>query len=164
MIAVLDEVTASRIAAVRRRHQAEIEAFHSAVGEAVNLLRDRLTSVSLPVAQMEYAVLEVERLFKTPLAELRGALKDARIDTVLSAANLKFDLPAGLAALGGDALAGQPLIGAAGGAAFALSSLRQASGQHRDDLRSAAPVASYLLHVEQALAPRSLLRRLAMRR
>ncbi|MFS0691253.1 DUF6236 family protein [Streptomyces nitrosporeus] len=160
----LDAVSAGRIAAVRRRHQAEFEAFHAAVGEAVDLLRDRLTSVSLPVAQMEYTALEVERLFKTPLAELRRALKGARIDTVLSAANLKFDLPAGLAAVGGGALAGQPLIGAAAGAAFGLSSLRQASGQHRDDLRNAAPVASYLLNVEQTLAPRSLLYRLAMRR
>ncbi|MFF7082122.1 DUF6236 family protein [Streptomyces lavendulae] len=106
----------------------------------------------------------VERRFETPLVELRRALKGARIDTVFSAANLKFELPAGLAAIGGGVLAGQPLIGTAAGAAFGLSSLRQAAGQHRNDLHSAAPVASYLLSVEQALAPRSLLRRLALRR
>ncbi|MFD5084997.1 DUF6236 family protein [Kitasatospora sp. NPDC058406] len=160
----LDTVAAGRVAAVRRRHRAEFEAFHAAVGEAVDLLRDRLTGVSLTVARMEYTALEVERLFETPLVELRSALKGARIDTMLSAANLKFDLPAGVAAAAGGALAGQPLIGAAAGAAFGCSSLRQAAGRHRSDLRSAAPVPSYLLSVERALAPRSLLRRLVSHR
>ncbi|MFJ3205916.1 DUF6236 family protein [Streptomyces sp. NPDC086989] len=160
----LNAVAAGRIAAVRRRHQAEFETFHAAIGEAIDLLRDRLADISLPVARLEYTALEVERRFETPLIELRRALKGARIDTVFSAAHLKFDLPAGLAAIGGGALAGQPLIGTAAGAAFGLSYLRQAAGQHRNELRSAAPAASYLLSVEQALAPQSLLRRLVLRR
>ncbi|MDV5147484.1 DUF6236 family protein [Streptomyces sp. SBC-4] len=159
----LDGVSAGTIAAVRRRHRAEFDAFHAAVGEAVDLLRDRLADVSLPAAQLEYTALEVERRFETPLVELRAALKGARIDTAFSAANLKFDLPAGIAAAGGGALAGQPLVGAAVGAAFGLSALRRSADQDRGDLRAAAPVASYLLSVEQALAPRSLLRRLTLR-
>ncbi|WP_371502957.1 DUF6236 family protein [Kitasatospora sp. NBC_00374] len=159
----LNAVAAGRIAAVRRRHRAEFEAFHAAVGEAVDLLRDRLADVSLPVAQAQYTALEVERRFETPLMDLRKALKSARINSMFSAANLKFELPAGLAAAGGGALAGQPLIGAAAGAAFGLSALRQAASQDRNSLRSASPAASYLLSVEPALAPRSLLRHLTLR-
>ncbi|MFJ4901116.1 DUF6236 family protein [Streptomyces sp. NPDC088727] len=159
----LDAVAAGRIAAVRHRHRAEFEAFHAAVGDVVDLLRDRLADVSLPAAQLQYTAIEVERRFDTPLMELRNALKGARIDTVFSAANLKFDLPAGIAAVGGGALAGQPLIGAAVGAAFGLSAVRRTAGRDRGDLRADAPVASYLLSVEQALAPRSLLRRLTLR-
>ncbi|MFF3177669.1 DUF6236 family protein [Streptomyces sp. NPDC057900] len=159
----LDAVAVGTIADVRRRHRAEFEAFHAAVGDVVELLRDRLADVSLPAAQLQYTAIEVERRFDTPLMELRDALRGARIDTVFSAANLKFDLPAGIAAVGGGALAGQPLIGAAVGAAFGLSALRRTAGQDRGDLRAAAPVASYLLSVEQALAPRSLLRRLTLR-
>ncbi|WP_328697832.1 hypothetical protein [Streptomyces sp. NBC_00342] len=55
------------------------------------------------------------------------------------------------------------LIGAAVGAAFGLSALRRTAGRDRGDLRADAPAASYLLSVEQALAPRSLLRRLTLR-
>ncbi|WFB11967.1 DUF6236 family protein [Streptomyces sp. LX-29] len=151
------------MAALRRRRQAEFDAFHAAIDEAVELLRDKLTDVSLPEAHMQYIELEIERRFETPLLELRKAMKSARINTTFSAANLKFELPAGIAAAGGGALAGQPVLGTAIGAAIALSSLHRQAGQDRGDLRSTSPVASYLLSVEQALAPRSLIHRLTMR-
>ncbi|MFJ7097034.1 DUF6236 family protein [Streptomyces mirabilis] len=101
--------------------------------------------------------MEVDRRFVLPLEGLRRALKGLGVETAFSAANLKFELAA--AAVAGGVLTGEPLIGAALGAAFAVVGLRRAANQQRQALLAASP-AAHLLSVERGLEPPSLLRRL----
>jgi hypothetical protein len=103
--------------------------------------------------------MEVDRRFALPLEDLRRALKGLGVETAFSAANLKFELPAAAGTVAGGVLAGEPVIGAALGAAFAVIGLRRAANQQRQALLAASP-AAYLLSVERGLEPPSLLRRL----
>jgi hypothetical protein len=122
-------------------------------------LRAELAEVTLPEARDGYVRMEVDRRFALPLEDLRRALKGMGVETAFSAANLKFELPAAAGTVAGGVLAGEPVIGAALGAAFAVIGLRRAANQQRQALLAASP-AAYLLSVERGLEPPSLLRRL----
>ncbi|MEU2866698.1 DUF6236 family protein [Streptomyces mirabilis] len=126
----------------------------AATTETVASLR---AEVTLPEARDRYVQMEVDRRFVLPLEGLRRALKGLGVETAFSAANLKFELAA--AAVAGGVLTGEPLIGAALGAAFAVVGLRRAANQQRQALLAASP-AAHLLSVERGLEPPSLLRRL----
>ncbi|MFC7265854.1 DUF6236 family protein [Streptomyces lutosisoli] len=154
----LTDVPVRKIVELRRRHRSEFEAFSAAITETVAILRAELADVTLPEARDRYVQMEVERRFALPLKDLRGAMKGLGVETAFSAANLKFELPAASTVAGG-ALAGEPVIGAALGAAFAVGGLRRAANQQRQALLAASP-AAYLLSVERGLEPSSLLRRI----
>lgn len=79
------------------------------------------------------------------------------METALSAASMKFELPAAAAALGGT-VAGQPAVATAGGLAFAMVGLGHSWKQGWADRRAASPE-SYLLRGGKGLRPRSLLAR-----
>ncbi|MFD8767045.1 DUF6236 family protein [Streptomyces mirabilis] len=155
----LADVPVQKIVKLRSRHRSEFEAFNTAITETVDALRSELAEVTLPEARDRYIQLEVSRRFALPLEDLRRAMKGLGIETAFSAANLKFELPAAASAVGGGALAGQPVVGAALGAVFAVAGLRRAATQQRHALLATSPTA-YLLSIERGLEPSSLLRRL----
>ncbi|MFE4627603.1 DUF6236 family protein [Streptomyces mirabilis] len=101
----------------------------------------------------------VARRFEQPLDNLRSAMRGLGVETALSAASMKFELPAALTMLGGSVLAGQPAVAAGGGLAFALVGLGRSWKKGRETQLSASPE-SYLLRVEKGLKPRSLLARI----
>ncbi|WP_405720601.1 DUF6236 family protein [Streptomyces sp. NBC_01537] len=161
----LSEVRVEKIIKLRQDYKAEFDAFTSAVTETVADLRSELVGVSLPASREAFLRKEVGKRFETPLEDLRKAMRGLYLGTVYSAANLKFELPGTVAALGGgaaggNALAGQPLLGTALGAAFAVAGLHRSAAQQRRALLSGSTVA-YLLSVESGLQPPSLLRRLS---
>lgn len=161
----LSEVRVEKIIKLRQDYRAEFDAFTSAVTETVADLRSELVDVSLPAAREALLHREIGKRFETPLEDLRKAMRGLYLGTVYSAANLKFELPGTVAALGGgaaggNALAGQPLLGTALGAAFAVAGLHRSAAQQRRALLSGSTVA-YLLSVENGLQPPSLLRRLS---
>jgi hypothetical protein len=155
----LTDVPVRKIVELRSRHRSEFEAFSAAITETVASLRAELAEVTLPEARDGYVRMEVDRRFALPLEDLRRALKGMGVETAFSAANLKFELPAAAGTVAGGVLAGEPVIGAALGAAFAVIGLRRAANQQRQALLAASP-AAYLLSVERGLEPPSLLRRL----
>lgn len=161
----LSEVPVEKIIKLRQDYKSEFDAFTSAVSETVADLRSELADVSLAASREALLRKEVVKRFETPLEDLRKAMRGLYLGTVYSAANLKFELPGTVAALGGgaaggNALAGQPLLGTALGAAFAVTGLHRSAAQQRRALLSGSTVA-YLLSVENGLKPPSLLRRLS---
>jgi hypothetical protein len=155
-----DTVSVRQIVKLRRRHQAEFDAFSAAVTETSALLREELTDVSLPIARERYIQLEIERRFAIPLLELRRAMNGLKIDTAYSAANLKFELPAAVTATLGGIASGHTVMGTAAGAAFGFAGFYRSVSADRQARRASAPAAAYLLSIERGLAPTSLLRRL----
>lgn len=155
----IERVSVRQVVELRRRHAPEFDAFSSALDETAETLTSELAGVALPEARDQYLRLEVERRFAVPLENLRNAMKGLRIDTALSSASLKFELPAAVSSVTGGVLVGEPVIGTALGAAFAVASLRRSANQQRQGLIAASP-AAYLLSVERGLAPPSLLKRI----
>ncbi|MFF4398614.1 DUF6236 family protein [Streptomyces sp. NPDC001480] len=78
----------------------------------------------------------VARRFEQPLGDLRSAMRGLNVETALSAASMKFELPAATAALGGT-VAGQSAVATAGGLAFALAGLGRSWKQGSAARRSA---------------------------
>ncbi|WP_333772410.1 DUF6236 family protein [Streptomyces sp. IBSBF 3136] len=157
----LADVPVEKVVALRRKHRDEFAAFTRTVSETVDLLRQDLAGVTLPEAQKRYVDMAVEERFEEPLRALRAAMKGQGVDTVYSAINVKFEVPALMAAAGGaGGFAGQqPLLGGAVGAALAFASLRYTHRQQTKALKAQSP-AAYLLAVQQGLTPPSLLRRI----
>ncbi|WP_177324210.1 DUF6236 family protein [Streptomyces mirabilis] len=155
----LKAVTAERIVAVRKHCGAEFDAFRDAVTAATSELAELPLESADPAVVAAYLDQVVERRFEQPLDNLRSAMRGLGVETALSAASMKFELPAALTMLGGSVLAGQPAVAAGGGLAFALVGLGRSWKQGRETQRSASPE-SYLLRVEKGLKPRSLLARI----
>ncbi|WP_328512938.1 DUF6236 family protein [Streptomyces mirabilis] len=153
----LNAVTAEQIVAVRTGCGAEFDAFRDAVTAAADELADLSTETADPAIVAAYLDQIVTQRFKQPLASLRSAMHGLNVDTTLSAASMKFELPAAVAALGGT-MASQPAVATAGGLAFALIGLGRSWKQGWAARRGASPE-SYLLRVEKGLKPRSLLTR-----
>ncbi|MEV5850396.1 DUF6236 family protein [Streptomyces sp. NPDC051985] len=155
----LTDVPVEKIVKLRRRYRAEFDNFTSTVSDTVTKLQAEMADVTLPEARGRYVRMEVERRFELPMQELTAAMKGLGIDTAYSAANLKFELPTSVAAVGSAALVGQPVLGTALGAAFAIVGLSRTRAEQRKAFRSGSPVA-YLLSVERGLQPPSLLQRI----
>ncbi|MFJ8186551.1 DUF6236 family protein [Streptomyces sp. NPDC096105] len=91
---------------------------------------------------------------------LQAAMKGQGINTVCSALNVKFEIPALAAAAGGaGVLTGHPLLGGAVGAALTFAKLRPTHIQQTKALKTQNP-AAYLLAVQRGPTPPSLLRRI----
>ncbi|MEU1450112.1 DUF6236 family protein [Streptomyces mirabilis] len=155
----LEAVTAERIVAVRKHCGAEFDAFRDAVTAATSELAELPLESADPAVVVAYLDQVVARRFEQPLDNLRSAMRGLGVETALSAASMKFELPAALTMLGGSVLAGQPAVAAGGGLAFALVGLGRSWKKGRETQLSASPE-SYLLRVEKGLKPRSLLARI----
>ncbi|MCG5220118.1 DUF6236 family protein [Streptosporangium soli] len=154
----LDDIPAKKIVLLRQRYGADFDAFGESVTTTVSELAGILADVKEPRILDAYLRQEVERRFERPLEELRKAMRGIGVDSVFGALNVKFELPAALAALGGGLVAGQPVLAGAG-AAFGLVSVVRATRRERAQKLDPAP-ATYLLHLGK-LAPKSLLSRVA---
>ncbi len=156
----LTDVPVEKIVKLRKDHRDEFAAFTSTVAETVDLLKQELAGTTLPEVRERYLHMAVEQRFEAPLQALRAAMKGQGINTVYSALNVKFEIPALAAAVGGaGALAGHPLLGGAVGAALTFANLRHTHIQQTKALKAQNP-AAYLLAVQRGLTPPSLLRRI----
>ncbi|MGY3206325.1 DUF6236 family protein [Streptomyces sp. TE5632] len=156
----LTDVPVEKIVKLRKDHREEFAAFTSTVSETVDLLKQELAGTTLPEARERYLHMAVEQRFEAPLRALRAAMRGQGISTAYSAVNVKFEIPALAAAVGGaGALAGHPLLGGAVGAALTFTSLRHTHIQQTKALKAQNP-AAYLLAVQRGLTPPSLLRRI----
>jgi hypothetical protein len=156
----LTDVPVEKIVTLRKNHRDEFAAFTSAVSETVDQLQQELAGTTLPEARERYLHMAVEQRFEAPLQALKAAMKGQGISTAYSAVNVKFEIPALAAAVGGaGALAGHPLLGGAVGAALTFANLRHTHVQQTKALKAQNP-AAYLLAIQRGLTPTSLLRRI----
>ncbi|MEU4573627.1 DUF6236 family protein [Nonomuraea sp. NPDC023979] len=155
----LDNVPTKKIVALRKRYGADFDAFGESVTTTVAELADTLAEVEEPRILDAYLRQEVERKFKRPLEELRKAMRGVGVDSVYGALNVKFELPASVAALSGGIAAGEPVLASVGAAAFGLIGIVRAARHDRAQKLAPSPE-SYLLHLGK-LAPESLLSRVA---
>ncbi|WP_157869306.1 DUF6236 family protein [Streptomyces hirsutus] len=156
----LTDVPVEKIVKLRKDHRDEFAAFTSTVAETVDLLKQELAGTTLPEAHERYLHMAVEQRFEAPLQALQAAMKRQGINTVYSALNVKFEIPALAATAGGaGVLAGHPLLGGAVGAALTFANLRHTHIQQTKALKAQNP-AAYLLAVQRGLTPPSLLRRI----
>jgi hypothetical protein len=156
----LDTISTKKIVHIRQKYGAEFDAFGALVSTTVSELTDILAEVKDPKILDAYLRQEVERRFERPLEDLQKAMRGARVDTLLGALNVKFDLPtvAAATATSGGIAAGNPVLACAG-AAFGLFGVVRGARQAQAE-KLGASSASYLLHVGR-LAPKSLLERVA---
>ncbi|MEW2290176.1 DUF6236 family protein [Streptomyces sp. NPDC047841] len=147
-----------KIIELRKRHGAEFLAFGQLVEQAAQDLAGLPEIKDISILE-QYLNDIVAKKFEYPLADLRRAVKSARLDIASAAINVRTELPAGVALAGGAWLAGHPLIaGVAGAAVGAMSLVRGARHQFAEP-HGGAPAVSYLLHTGRALRPESLLHR-----
>ncbi len=131
------------------------------MSQTVDQLTQDLAGTTLPEARERYVDMAVEERFEAPLEALRAAMKGQGINTAYSAANVKFEIPALIAAAGGTGfLTGQQaVVGGALGAALAFAGLRHTHRQQTTVLKAQNP-AAFLLAIQQGLTPPSFLRRI----
>lgn len=155
----LSSVPVEKIVELRRRYGNEFIAFGAQVGQVAAELGS-LTEIRDTAMLTRYLESVVADRFAQPLADLRKQMKALAMDAATMAINVKTEIPAGVAVLGGSALlAGHPAIATTAGAAIGLIGLRRSVREKRDAVLQAAPAASFLLHTGDALQPRSLLQR-----
>ncbi|MFB8412439.1 DUF6236 family protein [Streptomyces albidoflavus] len=155
----LSSVPVEKIVELRRRYGSEFIAFGTQVSQVAAELGSlvEIRDKAMLTRYLESAV--VDR-FAQPLADLRKQMKTLGVDAATMAINVKAEVPAGVAVLGGSALlAGHPAIAATASAAIGLIGLRSSVREKRDAVLQAEPAASFLLHTGDALQPRSLLQR-----
>ncbi|MFC9407306.1 DUF6236 family protein [[Kitasatospora] papulosa] len=155
----LSSVPVEKVVELRRRYGNEFIAFGAQVGQVAAELGS-LTEIRDTAMLTRYLKGAVADRFAQPLADLRKQIKVLGLDAATMAINVKTEVPAGVAVLGGSALlAGHPAIAATAGAAIGLIGLRRSVREKRDAVLQTAPAASFLLHTGDALQPQSLLQR-----
>ncbi|MEU8147613.1 DUF6236 family protein [Nonomuraea sp. NPDC048901] len=155
----LNDIPTKKIVRLRQKYGADFDAFGELVTATVAELADALADVKDPNVLDVYLRQEVERRFERPLGDLRKAMRGARVDSVLGALNVKFEVPAlAAAAVGGAVATGHPIL-AGTGAVFGLFGVVRGARKERAEKLAASSV-SYLLHVGK-LEPKSLLNKVA---
>lgn len=86
-------------------------------------------------------------------------MKQLAGDAATMSVNVKTQLPTAVAGAGGAWLTGQPLLAGTGALALGLMGIRRSIRQQRDAILKSAPATSFLLHTEDKLQPKKLLRR-----
>lgn len=153
----LDTVSFEKIIEVRKRYGAEFRAFGQEVDHAVAGLAE-LSGIRDRAVLDQYLHDVVTARFGQPLQELRTKIERLTGDAAMMSINVKTELPA--AALAGGAwLAGHPLIAGTSAAAIGLMAVRRGMHQQRESAVQSAPAASFLLHTQAHLQPRTLLNR-----
>jgi Family of unknown function (DUF6236) len=154
----LDRVPVNQIIEIRERYGTEFFAFGQAVDEAAAALAD-LSGIRDKAVLEDYLHQAVEVRFAQPLDELQGKMKHMAGDAAAMSINVKTQLPAAVAIAGGAWLTGQPLLAGTGGLALGLIGIRREIRRQRDAVLKSDPAASFLLHTDDRLRPRALLRR-----
>ncbi|MFS8202604.1 DUF6236 family protein [Streptomyces sp. CWNU-52B] len=161
----LDNVPVEKIVKLRQEHRAEFAAFNAVVTQTVEELRQTLTEERLEETLVRDVRMAVEGRFDLPLQALREAMKAQGMSTAFGLANVKFEVPAlmSLAGTAAGGFLGQPVTGAAAGAALGFMNARHTHKQQVKSLKDAKPAAAYLLSVQRGLKPQSLLRKITRR-
>ncbi|MEE4544065.1 DUF6236 family protein [Streptomyces sp. V4-01] len=153
----LSAVPVEKIVELRRRYGNDFIAFCAQVDQVAAELAS-LTDIRDTAVLARYLESAVADRFAQPLADLRKQMKALELDAATMAVNVKTEIPAEIAVLGGSALlAGHPAIAATASAAIGLIGLRRSVQEKQHAGLRAQPAASYLLHTGHALTPRSLL-------
>jgi hypothetical protein len=154
----LDTMPVEQIIDIRERYSAEFFAFGQAVDEAAAAIAE-LPAIRDQSMLEDYLHQVVTVRFAQPLEDLHKKIRQLTGDAVTMSINVKTQLPAGAALAGGAWLSGHPLLAGTSAVAVGLMAVRRGIRQRRDDALKSAPAASYLLHTQTQLQPRSLLDR-----
>jgi hypothetical protein len=148
-----------QVVSIRRRYQEEHGTFvtHTrALAAELEALRD----VEDPAALSAKLGAAYEDTIGKDLSTLKSAIHSEGVDTVFSAANMKLVVTAPLET--GTAIAGatlNPVIGLGGAIILAVAQLVQSQRREVEQLVAESP-AGYLLRVERALTPKTLMGRI----
>jgi hypothetical protein len=150
-----ESIPISKIVEVRRNNAAAFDAWRASVDALTQELATELTGIESPAILQAYLEDAVRRYQTEPLIRLRKGLTDAGLDATTTALTTKAEIPAALGA--GALLLSQPHIAAVAGAAVAAAGLRRAT--RRGATAQLESPTTYLLRVNEALSPSSLLER-----
>lgn len=156
-------VPVERIVAIRKRHGAELTAFHEAVDAAAQELSELSDEVDAKILD-SYIRHQVDKYFAGPMRDLEKALRGLRVPTARAVIGTKFELPAALSAT--KLTDAHPVMSLGVGAAVGLFNVKSDHDERRARVRAANPVGAYLLDVEKGLTPGGVVDRAsrAMRR
>ena len=149
-------IDVEQVISIRSRYEDERGAFvlHTrALAAELNAMRE----IEDPVALSAHLGSAYEATIGEELTALKRAINSVGVETAFSAANMKLVVPAPLAT--GAAIAGaniNPLVGLGGAIIVAVAQLGR-SYRREVGRRVAESPASYLLRVERALTPKSLM-------
>lgn len=150
-----------KIIEIRERYGAEFFAFGQEIDRAAAELADLIHIRDQGVLD-QYLHDMVEARFAQPIKALRTKMKRLTGDATTLAINVKTQLPLATAA-GGALVTGHPMIAGSATVAVGLVAVRQSIRQQRVAAHSADPAASFLLHTEAQLRPKTLLERSVQR-
>jgi hypothetical protein len=154
----LDSVDIGQIIYIRNRYSAEFFAFGQMVDQTSNEIAE-LTEIRDQAVLEDYLRDIVRIRFEQPLDDLRAKMRGLTGDAATMSINVKTQLPTGAALAGGAWLSGHPLLAGTSAIAIGLMAIRRGVRKQRFVARRAVPAASFLLHTEAQLRPRSLLNR-----
>ncbi|MFJ6019061.1 DUF6236 family protein [Nocardiopsis alba] len=158
----LRRVPIDQIIELRERYGAEFIAFGQAIDQKAAEMAE-LSDIRDQIFLKSYLQDAVAERFAAPLEDLKGKIAGLTGKATTMAINVKTELPAALTLAGGAWLAGQPLVAGAGAAAIGILGIGRGIRQERRSLLEADPAASFLLHTERRLRPRTLVERTVRR-
>jgi hypothetical protein len=149
----LDAWPIEEIIQIRKRHASEFDEFRAAVDQIVGDLQQHISDIEDSAIMHAYIEDEIEQRLTRHLDDLKRRLKNENFQTVGIVANIRFDMPAGVALAA--AWVDRPAIAGAAVAAVGVLSVRRAIRRQRREIMEPS-AATYLYHIQRGTPAHAL--------
>ena len=149
----LDSCPLETIIGIRSKYAPDFDAFRAAIDEIVKDLGQRVAAIEDPAVIQSYVEQEVNRKVARQLDDLKKRLRNANFQAAGIVANVRFDLPAGVAVAA--AWTERPAIAGIAAAACGVLSIRRGIRQQREKIMQPS-AGTYLYHIQHGTPVRAL--------
>jgi hypothetical protein len=149
----LDAWPIEEIIQIRKRHASEFDEFRAAVDQIVGDLQQHISDIEDSAIMHAYIEDEIEQRLTRHLDDLKRRLKNENFQAVGIVANIRFDMPAGVALAA--AWVDRPAIAGAAVAAVGVLSVRRAIRRQRREIMEPS-AATYLYHIQRGTPAHAL--------
>lgn len=149
----LDAWPIEEIIQIRKQYASEFDEFRAAVDQIVEDLQQHISAIEDPAIMHTYIEQEMEQRLTRHLDDLKRRLKNANFQAAGIVANIRFDMPAGVALAA--AWVDRPAIAGAAAAAAGVLSVRRAIRRQRQEIMEPS-AATYLYHIQRGTPARAL--------
>jgi hypothetical protein len=141
----LDSIPIEAAIELRRKHAAEFDAFRITIDGIVQDLGQHISAIEDPAVIQAYIKQAVEEKVVRQLEDLKKQLRGANFEAAGIVANVRFDLPAGVALAA--AWADRPAVAGIAAAAAGVLSVRRGIRQQRQKIMQPS-AGAYMYHIQ----------------
>lgn len=142
----LHSIPIEAIIELRRKHAAEFDSFRITIDGIVQDLGQRVSAIKDPVIIRAYIEQAVEERIVRQLDDLKKQLRGANFEAAGIVANVRFDLPAGVAMAA--AWADRPAVAGIAAAAAGVLTVRRGIRQQRQKIMQPS-AGAYMYHIQR---------------